>query len=84
MGTVKPASGKLLLNGENIFDLPAKEIPKRGIGYVPQGRKLFAELTVKENLEIGLQTRNLGTAGCDAALELFPVLRERMNQASGT
>ena len=82
MGTVKPASGRLLLNGENLFNLPANQIPKRGIGYVPQGRKLFAELTVKENLDIGLQTRNAGTGGPEAALALFPILPERMNQRS--
>lgn len=84
MGTVKPGSGRLLLNGENLFNLPANQIPKRGIGYVPQGRKLFAELTVKENLDIGLQTRNAGTGGLEAALALFPILRERMKQRSGT
>lgn len=84
MGTVKPASGRLLLNQKNLFSLPAHEIPKRGIGYVPQGRKLFAELTVRENLEIGLQTRKQGMAGRDAALDLFPILRDRMEQQSGT
>ncbi|WP_121062661.1 ABC transporter ATP-binding protein [Chachezhania antarctica] len=84
MGTVKPASGQLMLNGENLFGLPAKEIPRRGIGYVPQGRRLFAELTVAENLEIGLQTRKAGREVLDYALDLFPVLKERMDQRSGT
>jgi len=84
MGNVKPVSGRLLLDGEDLFGLPAKVIPRKGIGYVPQGRRLFAELTVEENLEIGLQTRKSGKETLNYALELFPVLRERMKQRSGT
>ena len=57
MGIVKPKKGDLILNGENLSGLPPHEIPRRGIGYVPQGRRLFAELTVRENLDIGLMTR---------------------------
>lgn len=84
MGTVRPVSGRLVLDGENLFGLPASEIPRRGIGYVPQGRRLFADLSVRENLDIGLQTRNTGEAGLDLALDLFPTLRDRMGQRSGT
>ena len=84
MGTVKPASGKLILDGKDLFGLPAKEIPRHGIGYVPQGRRLFSDLTVAENLEVGLKTRNSDPKALDYALELFPVLRERMDQRSGT
>ena len=84
MGTVKPASGALWLDDVNLFGRPAEEIPRAGIGYVPQGRRLFSELTVWENLEIGLLTRGQGREGLDYALELFPVLKERMKQRSGT
>lgn len=84
MGNVKPVSGRLTLEGEDLSDLPAHQIPRRGIGYVPQGRRLFAELTVEENLEIGLQTRNSGNEALAYALELFPVLKDRMKQRSGT
>lgn len=84
MGTVKPASGKLILNGKDLFGLPAKYIPRHGIGYVPQGRRLFAELTVWENLQIGLKTRKSNNDALDYALELFPVLKDRMTQRSGT
>src|SRR5690606_26355331 len=52
--------------------------------YVPQGRRLFAELTVAENLEIGLMTRGRGGATREAVLDLFPALRERLSQRSGT
>ncbi len=84
MGIVKPAKGQLMLNGEDLFGLPAHEIPRRGIGYVPQGRRLFSELTIRENLEIGLLTRGTGKAALEHALSYFPVLRERFNQVSGT
>ena len=84
MGTVRPAAGRLWLNGEELTGLPASEIPRRGIGYVPQGRRLFSELSVAENLEIGLMTRHSGQESLDYALGLFPVLRERMKQRSGT
>lgn len=84
MGTVRPASGTLTLDGMDLTGLPAKDIPRAGIGYVPQGRRLFTELTVWENLEIGLMTRNTDISALDHALELFPVLKERMRQRSGT
>lgn len=84
MGTVRPASGTLTLDGKDLTGLPAKDIPRAGIGYVPQGRRLFTELTVWENLEIGLMTRNTDISALDHALALFPVLKERMHQRSGT
>jgi branched-chain amino acid transport system ATP-binding protein len=84
MGLLKPRSGQLLLNGEDLIGLPPHEIPRRGIGYVPQGRRLFSELTVRENLEIGLLTRKTGKKALENALNYFPVLKERINQVSGT
>lgn len=84
MGTVRPAAGTLMLDGKDLTGVPAKDIPRAGIGYVPQGRRLFTELTVWENLEIGLWTRNTDVSALDHALELFPVLKERMTQRSGT
>jgi branched-chain amino acid transport system ATP-binding protein len=59
-------------------------VPRQGVAWVPQGRRLFAELTVAENLEIGLMTRGHGRETRDRALDLFPRLRERLAQVSGT
>lgn len=84
MGLMPAAAGSISLNGRELTSLPAHEVPKAGIAYVPQGRRLFAELTVAENLEIGLMARAKGKATRDAVLDLFPILRERLNQRSGT
>ena len=84
MGLIRPRAGKVLLDGVEISALPAHEIPKRGIAYVPQGRRLFSELTVEENLTVGLMTRNHGKQTLDRVLALFPILRERFTQVSGT
>jgi branched-chain amino acid transport system ATP-binding protein len=84
MGLAPVRAGAVRLDGEDLTALPAHEIPKRGIGYVPQGRRLFAELTVAENLEIGLMTRGSPRAARDRALSLFPRLRDRLRQRAGT
>lgn len=84
MGTIKPRAGRIALNGVDLTDLPVERIPCHGIGYVPQGRRLFTELTVRNNLEIGLMTRKSGPEALERALSYFPVLRERMDQRSGT
>jgi branched-chain amino acid transport system ATP-binding protein len=84
MGLVRPRSGSIRLDGVELTGLPAHEIPRQGIAYVPQGRRLFAQLTVAENLEIGLMARGHGQDTLERVLALFPLLRERLDQRSGT
>ena len=84
MGLLAVQSGAVRLEGEEISALPAHRIPGRGIGYVPQGRRLFTELTVAQNLEVGLMTRDEGRATREWVLELFPRLRERLSQRAQT
>lgn len=84
MGLVPVRGGSISFDGEVISSLPAHEVPKRGIAYVPQGRRLFSELTVRENLEIGLMARGTGKAALDRVLTLFPLLAERLRQRAGT
>ncbi len=84
MGLVPAAAGSIRLGATELTGLPAHQVPKAGIAYVPQGRRLFAEMTVAENLEIGLMTRAKGRATRERVLDLFPLLRERLKQRSGT
>ncbi|MBP5858667.1 ABC transporter ATP-binding protein [Marivibrio halodurans] len=85
MGLLTPSAGTVEIDGVDIARLPAEAAPRHGLGYVPQGRRLFADLTVAENLEIGLMAGH-GPEGPrrESALELFPVLRERLDQRAGT
>ncbi len=84
MGLVPLRGGQIVLDGEKLNLLPPHEIPRRGIGYVPQGRRLFSELTVRENLEIGLMTRQSGADVLSRVLSLLPALKERLDQQAGT
>lgn len=84
MGLVKVPRGSITLDGIELTKLPAHEVPRQGIGYVPQGRRLFSDLTVLENLKIGLMTRNSGPDVLEHVLSLFPLLKERLDQRSGT
>lgn len=84
MGLIPARAGSIMLDDKELTALSPHEVPRRGIGYVPQGRRLFSELTVRENLEIGLMTRNSPRTVLDEALALFPRLQERMTQVSGT
>ncbi len=84
MGLVRPSAGRVLLGEHDLARLPAWRVPVQGIAYVPQGRRLFAELTVAENLEIGLMARQRGPAVRARMFDLFPVLEERLGQRAGT
>ena len=84
MGLVEVNSGSISLDGSILSEQQAHQIPKNGIGYVPQGRRLFSELTVEENLKMGLLVRESSMDVLDWALSLFPVLKTRMKQKSGT
>ncbi len=84
MGLVPTTAGHITLNGQNISGLPAYKVPKLGIGYIPQGRRLFAEMSVAENLQIGLMARHSDPAILDDILDMFPLLRSRMAQRADT
>jgi branched-chain amino acid transport system ATP-binding protein len=84
MGLMRARAGSIRLGDTELTRLPAHEVPKAGIAYVPQGRRLFAEMTVAENIEIGLNARGKGASVRERVLDLFPRLRERLKQRSGT
>ena len=86
-GLQKPQSGSILYGGEELVGLPAKEIVRRGIIHVPEGRRVFPDMTVAENLKIGafLRTDKDGIAhDMDYVYSLFPRLKERSWQMAGT
>ena len=86
-GLLKPKSGSIQFEGQDIAGMPAHEIVKTGISQVPEGRRIFAEMTVLENLELGAFTRK-DKDGIKADMELvfnrFPRLKERIGQLAGT
>ena len=84
MGLVKPNAGRIAFDGADLTKLPPHEIPRLGIAYVPQGRRLFSGLTVAENLRMGLLVRDGGRDTLDRVLGLFPALTERLGQRAGT
>ena len=86
-GLLAPKSGGISFLGENIAGMPAHEIVKHGISQVPEGRRIFAEMSVQENLEMGAFTRK-DKAGVEKDFEIvynrFPRLKERRKQQAGT
>jgi len=81
MQMVRPASGTVNFSGQNITKWPTHKIAKAGIGYVPEERRIFSDLTILENLEVGRQPARDGvpTWSFDDLFDLFPNLSERRN-----
>jgi branched-chain amino acid transport system ATP-binding protein len=84
MGLVPASAGSIRLNGMALENLPAHEVPKRGLAYVPQGRRLFGPLTVAENLAVGGLVQGNDPATLHHVLTLFPRLKERLTQTAQT
>ena len=86
-GLVTPASGRVVFEGKDITGLPAHQLVARGISMAPEGRGIFANLTVLENLEMGaylVKDRAQITRDIERGFTLFPRLRERAKQRAGT
>jgi branched-chain amino acid transport system ATP-binding protein len=87
-GAMLPSKGRILFDGADVTRMPAHRRVLAGIALVPEGRRVFAALTVRENLEMGgfkyRKNRKKVDTLIDRALEMFPRLRERTSQAAGT
>ena len=86
-GLVKPRGGEVLFNGKNIAGTPAHEIVKLGLSHVPEGRMVFANLTVHENLMMGAflqRDKTVIRAELELVFKTFPRLKEREQQIAGT
>ena len=82
MGFLRPRRGQVRLLGERISGLPAEDVARRGVGLVPQGRRVFRSLTVRENLAVAARGRGGWTL--ERVYDLFPRLRERHAQLAGS
>lgn len=86
-GTVEPVRGEITYEGRDLLAVPPSERAHLGIAHVPEGRQVFASMTVMENLEMGAYTRNGSARRAEllpTILDLFPVLAERKDQLAGT
>jgi branched-chain amino acid transport system ATP-binding protein len=86
-GLQKPRTGSIQLNGEDLNSYKAHQIVSKGVAMVPEGRGIFARLTVAENLDLGAYTRNDRTAiqeDLERVFTIFPRLKERQRQVAGT
>ena len=86
-GLIRASAGTIRFEGKDLARLSADEIVRRGIGHSPEGRRVFARMTVRENLELGAFTRRSRTeiaTDLERVYDTFPRLRERMLQKAGT
>lgn len=87
VGQIQPRAGKITFLGEDITHLPAHEVVDRGIILIPEGRQLFPDMTVRENLQMGTYRRAARAAQesrMEEVLELFPRVRERLDQMASS
>ena len=85
-GLIKPKSGEIIFDGQGIIGIPAHKIVSKGMALCPEGSRIFQQLSVKENLEMGSYTRpaNEVSESIEKVYELFPRLKERYKQIAGT
>jgi branched-chain amino acid transport system ATP-binding protein len=84
MGLTVPRSGSILFNGVSIRGRRPFEIAHLGMGFVPEDRIIFPDLTVKENLEMGMKKNSRGPWTIDRVYQVFPILKTRQAQSGGT
>lgn len=86
-GLLAPRSGEIVFDGQSIAGLPPNVIVEKGIIHVPEGRRVFPQMTVRENLRMGAYTRSWRTSfdqDYKLIFDIFPVLKERFRQLAGT
>jgi len=84
MGGLPVQSGSIMFDGKELANQPMEQRARMGIGYVPQGREIFAQLTVEENLKIGLSARaDKSINAKEKVYEMFPVLKEMLHRRGG-
>lgn len=87
VGLIKPSGGRILFEGEEISRLPTSEVVSKGICYVPEGRGIFARMSVLDNLLVGaynIRSKAKNMESFDRVFTMFPIIKERKNQKAGT
>jgi len=82
-GLIRPRDGMITLDGQDITRDPASSRARMGMGYVPQGRQIFAKLTVRENLQVGIRANRIPLSAIDETLEDFPALVPTLDSLGG-
>lgn len=82
-GQLRALTGSVVIDGEDVTSLSASARARRGLLMVPEGRRLFPSLTVKENLQLGTSTGRKGHWNLETVCELFPLVAERLNRVAG-
>ncbi len=86
-GAIKVMSGEIIFRGESLVNIPAHKVLTKGLAYIPEGRRVFPYMSVRENLELGAYIENNKEnvkKNMELAFELFPRLKERQSQMAGT
>lgn len=86
-GVLKTISGEILFQGQSLINVPAHKVVGKGLAYIPEGRRVFPYMTVRENLDLGAYIENDRDKihkNMERVFELFPRLKERQNQMAGT
>jgi branched-chain amino acid transport system ATP-binding protein len=83
-GLMKPKSGRIIFNGEDLAGIKPHKIVERGISHVPERRGIFANLTVYENLVMGAYSRKIAASEFESIYQIFPRIGERKKQLAGT
>ena len=82
-GAFKPTEGAIIFDGEDVTALPSHHRVRRGIALVPEGRRMLASMTVRENLKLGQMAGRAGEWSVDKVLEMFPNLQKRIDSRTG-
>lgn len=84
VGSIQPMQGRIHYKGSDVTSLPPSRRARLGIGYVPQGRGIFARLSVSDNLMMGERVGGKGAANYERVFQFFPILKERLGQKAGS
>lgn len=84
MGLTPPKSGQVMLKGEDCSGCPSYKMARKGLGFVPEDRRILGPFTIRENLELGVVPGRKGQWNIDTVLDIFPILKDMTERLGGT